>query len=975
MTKNEDWENAMSDETSPGQPMAAPMLRIEVEQHTAAIIRLDLDRDERFLVTGSHDKTARIWALPEGRLLQVLRPPAGPGNEGTVHAVAISPEGAIVAVGGWITGGGTDQAVYLFERESGQLIRRLGGLENEVHYLAFSKDGQHLAALLDAGYGLRVWETRDWGEVYADRDYESGSYGCTFDRRTGRLATTCLDGLVRIYAPLKQSEGFTLVKKAQAPGGGQPTGIAFSPDGERLAVGSHDGAMVTVLSSSDLSLLFSPDTSSREFGFLGSVAWSADGQFLYAGGHYQGISISPLTYWWRKFILATRGYLDSGRNARLVLRWAGAGQGERTGLAAAGNTIMDLKPWGEAGVLFAAFDPRFGGFDGGGTKRLDRGPQTADFRDTLGGAFTVSRDGCSVRFPLASGARKPVRFDLQRRQVTAEAPADAALTSARTKAKGRNVRALYEGININFSIAVAPDEEFTLVGYRESLRLWDRDKTRWDEKIPSHVWAVNIPTGGKLALVACGDGTIRWHRLEDGEELLALYVHPDERRWIAWTPQGYYDASAGADELIGWQVNRGRDEAASFFPVARFRQRFCRSDVVSRVLDTLDVAEALHQADVAAAQETQLTDARVLLRENPPPEVQLLYPHNGDSFEKHEVTVQYLVRHACGVQKGEVQAVIGNRPESVTPCVVERTEGAEVCEVTLWLPPQDVTVALEVRIGDLSGPGRSPAIRLHWRGPAPEPRPNLYLLAAGVSEYKYYPSRLDYAHLDALDFAAVMRKQEGLMYEKVLVRTLSNAEATYSEIMGGLQWLTERAESVAVAIIFLAGHGLTDRRGNYYFLPHDFELSNLWGTSVLQGVLTEALGQIKATKKIVFIDTCRAGAAAAAGAVVGSPVPFETHVNIDRLANELAHATGVVVLTSSTGTQDSIEQKEWENGAFTEALLEGLAGKADYENDKVITIDELNLYLPIRVKQLTGNRQTPQKTISGTDFPIARVLP
>jgi len=293
-----------------------------------------------------------------------------------------------------------------------------------------------------------------------------------------------------------------------------------------------------------------------------------------------------------------------------------------------------------------------------------------------------------------------------------------------------------------------------------------------------------------------------------------------------------------------------------------------------------------------------------------------------------------------------------------------------VCAVTLWLPPQDLTVALEVRIGDLAI--RSATIRLRWRGEAPEPRPTLYLLAVGVSEYKHYKP-LRYAHLDAKDFGAAMRGQVGLMYEKVEVRTLPNAEATCAEIMGGLQWLTERAQSADVAIVFLSGHGLTDRIGDYYFLPYDFELSKLWGTSVLQEALSKLLRQIRATKRIVFIDTCHAGAAAAAGAAVGAPVQFETHVDIDRLANELAHATGVAVLTSSTGTQDSIEHEDWENGAFTEALLEGIAGKADYEEDGLITIDELNLYLSSRVKQLTGGKQTPQKAISGTDFPIGRV--
>ena len=104
------------------------------------------------------------------------------------------------------------------------------------------------------------------------------------------------------------------------------------------------------------------------------------------------------------------------------------------------------------------------------------------------------------------------------------------------------------------------------------------------------------------SLLLTSDGTVRWHRLSDGKELLALFIHPDGQRWIAWTPQGYYDASLGADELIGWHVNHGYDRAPDFYPVSQFRDRFYRPDVIQRVLQTpnLDVEEAVRDADKAA---------------------------------------------------------------------------------------------------------------------------------------------------------------------------------------------------------------------------------------------------------------------------------------------------------------------------------------------------------------------------------------
>ena len=97
-------------------------------------------------------------------------------------------------------------------------------------------------------------------------------------------------------------------------------------------------------------------------------------------------------------------------------------------------------------------------------------------------------------------------------------------------------------------------------------------------------WGVNISRDGKLLAAAYGDGTIRWYRPSDGQELLALFVHAKDRRFIAWTPKGYYAASPGAEDLIGWHVNRDWDHAADFFPASRFRDQFNRPDIVKRAL-------------------------------------------------------------------------------------------------------------------------------------------------------------------------------------------------------------------------------------------------------------------------------------------------------------------------------------------------------------------------------------------------------
>ena len=122
----------------------------------------------------------------------------------------------------------------------------------------------------------------------------------------------------------------------------------------------------------------------------------------------------------------------------------------------------------------------------------------------------------------------------------------------------------------------------------------------WQRKAPGTVWGVNISGDGRLVVAAYGDGTIRWHRMDDGRELLALFVLADKQNWVAWTPEGFYGATAGAFGVLQWQVNRGFDAAADTVPVYAI-PKLRRPEALALVLQELETARALGIADMKAA--------------------------------------------------------------------------------------------------------------------------------------------------------------------------------------------------------------------------------------------------------------------------------------------------------------------------------------------------------------------------------------
>jgi WD40 repeat protein len=306
-----------------------PMVRINAPGHIARLGRIATDAKERFAVTASDDKTVRVWSLPDGKLQRTIWLPSGAGNDGKAYAVALSPDGATIAVGGWTGGSIDDYNIYLFDRASGALAQRLRHLPNTVQHLAFSPDGRRLAAAVWGTNGIRVFDAGNgYQPLPSDSGYGDDSYWVDFDGDR-RLVSASFDGFVRLYAPDHYDK--PAIPKTRVKGVSRPLSVAFSPDGRHVAVGDYDGSTVAILRASDLTPEFFPRVSGFDDSAL-VVAWSKDGKRLFAGGY------------------------NPSMTNRLARRWDYAGSGAFVDITGAIDAVEQYVPLRDQQMLFADTD-------------------------------------------------------------------------------------------------------------------------------------------------------------------------------------------------------------------------------------------------------------------------------------------------------------------------------------------------------------------------------------------------------------------------------------------------------------------------------------------------------------------------------------------------------------------------------------------------------------------------------------------
>ncbi|MGW6441929.1 WD40 repeat domain-containing serine/threonine protein kinase [Lentzea sp. NPDC055074] len=226
-------QTTTSQNAQPGRPQEFAE-HVQLVDHKAAVSSLAWSPDGKILASaedglGTGGAVVRIWDTTTNKLIGTVQNPDGPGGA-SACAVAISPDGTILAAGGNRTG---DLTTYLWRMSDRTMIGGLAESRSIMKTLRFHPDGKTLVGITHTGR-LQVWDVAT----------RAVKIGLTEAQGSSALSYSP-DGKMLCYAGTKYQEikvvdpatGKTVQTITDSTGHGG----SFSPDGKSLAVIDADG--------------------------------------------------------------------------------------------------------------------------------------------------------------------------------------------------------------------------------------------------------------------------------------------------------------------------------------------------------------------------------------------------------------------------------------------------------------------------------------------------------------------------------------------------------------------------------------------------------------------------------------------------------------------------------------------------------------------------------------------------------------
>lgn len=444
--------------------------------HQGSVNAVAVSPNGNLIASGSSDNTVKLWSAVTGALIRTLE-----GHTNTVRSVTFSPNGQ------FLVSGSADGTVRCRRVSDGAVLRIFTG-HGDVYSVSVAPNNNLIAAT--AGNQVYLWRLSDGALVRIFYGATSTIYSVNFSPNGELLVAGGNDRSVRVWRVSNGSLIRTLTGHTSAI-----NAVAFSPDGTVIASGSGDRTIrIWNADSGALVRSLSAHTS-----IVRTLCFAANGTLLVSGSDDRSIRI------WRvsdgAALSTAQGHTDSvlGVAASLSGQWLASASRDRT-----------VRLW-----------------------RINDGAQIARITGHTDAVQTVafSPDGALV---ASAGSDQTIRV--------------------RRVSDGELVAVLTGHTGIVWGLAFSPDGSLLASASNDrTVRLWNVSTWQTLRTLSGHtdiVYAVSFSPDGTLLATGSRDRTIRIWNVADGSSVATWSGHTGSVLSVAFSPEGNLLASGGSDNTV-----------------------------------------------------------------------------------------------------------------------------------------------------------------------------------------------------------------------------------------------------------------------------------------------------------------------------------------------------------------------------------------------------------------------------------------
>jgi kinesin family protein 13 len=212
--------------TSRGTAGPSKELKITLQGHSAPVYCCAFSRNGEKIVSGSRDRTTRVWDARKGVEVLCMH-----DHNGMVLSVDINHIGTLIVTSS------DDRTVKVWDSTTGERLRTMRGHTDKVYGCKFSSTGEEIVTT-SCDRTIKVWHTDSGRKLVTLRGHTSAVFAATFSHKGDIIVSVSDDRSVRLW---NWKEGTcTKVLDGHAA---TIWGVSISPDDSTIATASMDGTV------------------------------------------------------------------------------------------------------------------------------------------------------------------------------------------------------------------------------------------------------------------------------------------------------------------------------------------------------------------------------------------------------------------------------------------------------------------------------------------------------------------------------------------------------------------------------------------------------------------------------------------------------------------------------------------------------------------------------------------------------------